>query len=305
MPEIRNIDIIKELFIYFLIAATIIFLLVVFYTVFYSWKYRNKGVAGEPEQIHENRKFELWMIGISLALVFGFFIYSLKGMNKIQDIPSHPNPDITIIGHQWWWEARYSDGDIVTANEIHVPAGKKILLKLNSADVIHSWWIPKLGRKMDLMPGYDNYLWLFAQDPGEYVGSCSEFCGAQHAWMKIRLIAEKQEDFEEWKTQQLRGSTRVQGEDSLITKGKRLFDTKTCTNCHAVHATEALPNIGPNLAHFASRKYFLSNIKKNNEKNLKAWLTNPQQVKSSANMPNMALTDKEVGQLTHYLQSLK
>lgn len=301
-----SVNIIKELFFYFLGAAVIVLALVSFYTIFYSWKYRNKNISEEdeePEQIHDNKKFEFWMIALSLGLVLVFFVYSLNGMNRIHKIPENPDPDLEIIGHQWWWEANYSKGGFSTANEIHIPAGKNILVKFTSYDVIHSWWVPKLGRKMDLMPGYDNYMWVYADKPGEYIGACSEFCGDQHGWMKIRLIAQTPEDYEQWKSKQLTNSNEKR--DSLFLKGQQLFQSKTCTTCHSTIASEQDPDIGPNLANFASRKYFLSNIKLNTTKNLKAWLHDPQEVKPGANMPNFALTNEEVDALTHYLQNLK
>ncbi len=307
LPEMSSVNIIKDLFFYFLGAAVIILALVSFYTVFYSWKFRKKSLKEdddeEPVQIHHNRKFEFWMIGLSLALVSVFFVYSLNAMNRIHKIPEHPDPDLEIIGHQWWWEGHYPHDNITTANEIHIPAGKEVLVKLTSKDVIHSWWIPKIGRKMDLMPGYDNYMWLYADEPGVYRGSCSEFCGDQHGWMKIRLIAHTPEDYEKWKEQEL---TPVHAkQDSLFYRGQQLFHTKTCTSCHSTVTTRQEPAIGPNLGDFSSREYFLSNVKNNNTKNLKAWLRDPQEVKPGAHMPNFALTSEEINALTHYLQSLK
>ncbi|AVR46622.1 cytochrome c oxidase subunit II [Christiangramia fulva] len=305
LPEVSSINIIKDLFFYFLGAAVIVLGLVSFYTIFYSWKYRRRKNSKdeEPEQIHENRKFEFWMIGLALALVTGFFFYSLNAMNRIQGVPEHPDPELVIVGHQWWWEANYPKDNISTANEVHIPAGKMVHVKFTSADVIHSWWIPKIGRKMDLMPGYDNYMSIYVDKPGVYRGSCSEFCGDQHGWMKIRLIAHTPEGFERWKKQE---HTHAPGEqDSLFYRGQQLFHTKSCTSCHSTIVTKKNPNIGPNLANFASREYFLSNVKKNNTANLKAWLRDPQQLKPGAHMPNFALTTEEVNALTHYLQNLK
>lgn len=302
--QINNLEIIEDLFLYFSIAAAIILLLVAFFTIYYSWKFK-KGSKddSEPEQVYGNKKFELWMIAAALALVSGFFIYSLNAMNRIHDIPENPDPDLIITGHQWWWEATYPKENITTANIIHVPAGKEFMVRFNSDDVIHSWWIPKLGRKMDLFPGYNNYMKIYVEQPGEYRGSCSEFCGTQHGWMKIRLIAHTPEEFEEWKKQELLVAQGIH--DSLFTRGKELFSRKTCTTCHAISPSSPEPDVGPNLANFGSRKYFLSNVKENNTKNLKAWLRNPQEVKTGAHMPNFALSTEEINALTHYLQNLK
>lgn len=286
-----------------MIAGGIILVLVTFFTIYYSWKYRRKDNDNEPPQTHGNKKVEFGLIGVAVALTAVFFGLSINAMNEIQDIPENPEPDIIITGHQWWWEALYTKSGLVTANEIHVPAGEKLLIQFNSDDVIHSWWIPVLGRKMDLVPGIDNYLSLTVKEKGEYWGSCSEFCGAQHGWMRIRLLAHSSEDFQKWEQEKLKPTPVIR--DKLYRKGQRLFATKTCTNCHAVIPTDQTPDVGPNLAHFASREYFLSNIKRNTRANLESWLRNPQEVKSSAKMPNMFLDEEELNALVHYLENLK
>ncbi len=181
--------------------------------------------------------------------------------------------------------------------------GKKLLIQFNSDDVIHSWWVPRLGRKMDMVPGLDNYLTLTVKKAGEYWGSCSEFCGTQHGWMRIRLIAHSPKGFERWQQEQLRPP--VQLKDDLFESGQQLFASKTCVSCHSISPTSSLPDIGPNLAHFASRKYFLSNIKRNDKKNLREWLENPPKVKSGTKMPKLLLTDSEIEALAYYLENLK
>ncbi|MDT0641804.1 cytochrome c oxidase subunit II [Zunongwangia sp. F363] len=302
--QFNQLGTIKELFIYFLIAASIILGLVAFFTAYYSWKYRKrKDDEQEPEQIHDNKKLEFSLIAVALSLVTLFFVLTINGMNKIQDIPEDPHPDILITGHQWWWEAEYSEDGLITANEIHVPTGKELIIQFNSDDVIHSWWVPAIGRKMDLVPGVDNYLSVKVEKEGIYWGSCSEFCGAQHGWMRIRLIAHSPEDFERWKRRQLEPKQRL--DEELFKKGEQLFSSKACTSCHAISPTASIPAVGPNLANFGSRKYFLSNIKLNTEINLKAWLRDPGKVKSSAKMPDMLLDEDQIAALTHYLENLK
>jgi cytochrome c oxidase subunit 2 len=239
-----------------------------------------------------------------VTIITGVFVYlTIVTMGKVQTIPENPKPFLEITGHQWWWEAKYPNSGVVTSNQIYIPTGKKLLLKLNSADVIHSWWVPELGRKMDMMPGRDNYMWFYADKEGEYLGACSEFCGVQHARMRIRVTALNPEAFEVWEQQQLMPVATTNSKDFL--KGKQLFETKTCTNCHAINGTDFKENIGPNLTHFASRKRFLADMKVNNEKNLRAWLTNPQDVKSGAKMPNFILSESEVDALVAYLNYLK
>ncbi|MAZ25568.1 MAG: cytochrome c oxidase subunit II [Cytophagaceae bacterium] len=300
--ETNNIHIIRELFVYFLIVATIILGLVIFFTIFYGWKYRRRPNAETPTQDHGSKRFEVLMIGIAFAITSVFFVLTVNGMNQIQNIPDNPIPDIIITGHMWWWEAEYRTDSIITANEIHIPASKKVLVQFNSDDVIHSWWIPKLGRKMDLVPGYDNYMWLTAEQ-GEYWGTCSEFCGAQHALMRIHVIADNEDDFKIWKSSQLKPPPVT--ENPLFETGKRLFQEKTCISCHSVNIHDKEPAIGPNLAHFASRKYFLSNIELNTTENLYAWIKNPPAVKPNTQMPFLALTDKEVNALVYYIKTLR
>jgi cytochrome c oxidase subunit 2 len=256
-----------------------------------------------PSQKSGNGNVEYFLATL-VTIITGVFVYlTIVTMGKVQTIPENPKPFLEITGHQWWWEAKYPNSGVVTSNQIYIPTGKKILLKLNSADVIHSWWVPELGRKMDMMPGRDNYMWFYADKEGEYLGACSEFCGVQHARMRIRVTALNPEAFEVWEQQQLRPVATSNTKDFL--KGKQLFETKTCTNCHAINGTDFKENIGPNLTHFASRKRFLADMKVNNEKNLRAWLTNPQDVKPGAKMPNFILSESEVDALFAYLNYLK
>lgn len=290
-----------NLFLYFAIVATIIFFLVVFFVTFYTRKYREKGKV--PAQDGGSEKFEVLMLALATGLTIFFLVLTFSAMKDIQTIPENPKPDLELTGHQWWWEARYPESGVITANEIHIPVGKKILLKLNSADVIHSWWVPELGRKMDMIPGMDNYMWLYAKEEGEFVGSCSEFCGTQHARMRIRVIAQSEKGFTAWKKQQLQPVAT--SSDLLFEKGKKLFEERTCTNCHAINGTVHMANIGPNLTHFAGRKRFLADMKDNTEGNLRAWLKDPQQVKSGAKMPNFIFSDDDLDALVAYINRLK
>jgi len=301
--KITDVDLIEELFVYFLVVASIIFLLVVFFTFFYLFRYGVKKRPETPSQKVGNGNVEYFLATL-VTIITGVFVYlTIVTMGEIQTIPENPKPFLEITGHQWWWEAKYPNSGVITANQIYIPTGKKILLKLNSADVIHSWWVPELGRKMDMMPGRDNYMWFYADKEGEYLGTCSEFCGVQHARMRIRVTALNPEEFEVWEQKQLKPVATSTNKQFL--KGKQLFETKTCTNCHAINGTDFKENIGPNLTHFASRKRFLADMKVNDVKNLRAWLTNPQDVKSGVKMPNFILSESEIGALVAYLNNLK
>ena len=301
--QVTDVTLMDNLFVYFLVVASIIFVLVTFYTFFYLFRYGVKKRPETPSQIEGSEKVE-YLLAIAATAITGVFIYlTIVTMEEVQTIPENPKPFLEITGHQWWWEAIYPNSGVITANQIYIPTGKKILLKLTSADVVHSWWVPELGRKLDMIPGMDNYMWMYADKEGEYLGTCSEFCGVQHARMRIRVIALNPKDFEVWQQQQLQPvatSTDVQ-----FLKGKQLFETKTCTNCHAINGTNFKANIGPNLTHFASRKRFLADMKINNEENLRAWITNPQAVKQGVKMPNFILSDSEIDALVAYINNLK
>lgn len=294
-----------NLFWYFIWASIAIFVVVVFFIAYYSIKYKAKSQDETPPQLHGNRKVEISLLFLSTVIVAIFFVLTVNAMNTIQDIPKHPNPDLRITGHQWWWEAHYPHSGVIASNEIHIPAGKKILLQVNSADVIHDWWVPKLGRKIDMFPGMDNYVWMYAPKPGTYLGTCSEFCGTQHAHMRIRVIAQNKKDFKKWQEHQLKPALPVSKNDSLVKEGKALFMSKTCVKCHQIRGTKATANIGPDLTHFASRIRILSDMKTNTKTHLRQWLKNPQKVKPGAHMPNFIFTNRELKALTSYIHHLK
>ncbi len=300
---LSNVLLVEELFLLFLIVASIIFALVLFFVFYFSRKYKSKSNEEIPEQNHGNRKFEIGMTLLVTSIVAVFFVLTVKAMRQIQNIPEKPEPDLIITGHQWWWEAQYPKSGVITANEIHVPIKKNILLQLNSEDVIHSWWVPKLGRKMDMIPGVNNYMWLYADEVGEYLGGCSEFCGDQHGRMRIRVIAQSAEDFKQWQTDQLQPVASVS--EGLFLEGKQLFEEKTCISCHRIKGSKTVSDIGPDLSHFASRKMMLADFKINNRQNLKAWLKAPSKIKEGAKMPDYILTEHELEALTVYINHLK
>lgn len=300
----NDVDLINELFQYFLVVAASIFLLVVGYTFYYVFKYSNKKQPETPQQEEGSERIEIILATIA-TVITGVFVYlTITSINTIQKIPDNPKPFLEITGHQWWWEAKYPQSGVITANQIYIPTGKRILLKLTSADVVHDWWVYKLGRKMDMIPGRYNYMYMYADKPGEYLGACSEFCGVEHARMRIRVIALKPKDFKVWQQHQLQPVVS-KTKDALFEKGKKLFEEKTCTNCHAINGTPYKEDIGPNLTHFGSRKRFLADMLVNNKKNLTAWITNPQKVKPGAKMPNFILSKSEIKALVTYLHNLK
>lgn len=280
-------------------------LLVTFLVIFICIKYREKsGDTTEPKQVKGNNILEAFMIGVP-TLLLAYFFYQTIVIEKAvaPNIDKSRQPDVIITGHQWWWGVEYPGSGVITANEVHLPVGKHLLLELRSADVIHDWWVPQLGNKMDLIPKVTNHLWLDINTPGSYIGACSEFCGAQHAWMRIKVIAQSQSDFNTWLASNTSNGHAPQ--DSLALTGEKLFQEKTCASCHRVQGTDAVAMVGPDLTHLGSRKEILTGLLENNQENLYNWINHPQEIKPGAHMPDFILDKDSVAAIAHYLTQLK
>lgn len=288
----------------FLIAATAMFLLVVILTIYICRRFRAKPTDAEPQQTRGNRKLEITMVGVPLLMVTFFFFWSVKTMSMV--LPPHPDgrtPDIIITGHQYWWQVYYPANKIEAANEIHLPVGRTLLVKLKSADVIHDWWVPALGAKMDMIPGLNNYLWITITRPGIYLGSCSEYCGEQHAWMRIRVIAEQPPQYQRWLASQ--AAIDKVPRDTLVAQGISLFMHASCSSCHSIRGTTASGTVGPDLTHFAGRQTMLTGMLKVSKKNVYQWLSDPQKIKPGARMPKFNFAPDSLRALTAYIMTLK
>jgi cytochrome c oxidase subunit II len=295
----------SDVFSVVLAIAAVVFLVVAAGVVWTVARYRSRGVpatAAEPAQVYGSRKLEILWTVIPIAIVTGLFIVTIRAMVLI-DAPqdSTQPPDLVITGHQWWWEARYPNG-VVAAWDIHIPASKRLRVRIESADVIHDFWVPDLARKMDAVPGRWSYLWLEADTPGTYAGTCSEFCGAEHAWMRFRVIAEPEQGFEDWLKLQHQPSPEPQG---VAAQGAQLFQSKKCVDCHTVAGTGPSSGKGPSLAHLATREFFGGGISRNTPENLNLWLTDPQAAKPGNRMPDTPLSGAERDALLAYLESLR
>jgi cytochrome c oxidase subunit 2 len=293
-PEAQSI---VNLFVLTLFIAAVIFILVAGLVLIASFRFRSRPGEDEPRQIFGNRKLEIaWTVGPALLLIV-LFVLTIKTMSA-SDPPILPGqqPDLVITAHQWWWEVHYPKSGVITANEIHIPAGQKLLFRVESADVIHDFWVPELGRKIDAIPGHPNQVWLEANTPGTYLGTCAEYCGAEHAWMRIRVIAQPQADFETWQQQQLQ-LPKIPTSGAAA-EGEKLYTQKTCIVCHAA-------GIGPDLTHLGDRETIGAGVLTNTPANLAKWLKNPQAVKPGSYMPNFNLTDTEVQALVAYLEASK
>jgi cytochrome c oxidase subunit 2 len=278
------------------IAAAILAIIIV--AVGYAIiRYRKRpGDDTEPYQEFGSIKVEIIWTVIPALIVAALFILTITTMVAVDPPKGNRKPDITIIGHQWWWELIYTKSGVVTANEVHLPVGEKWLARLESVDVIHDFWVPELFRKIDLVPGHPNHIWLSTGKPGTFLGTCAEFCGAQHANMRIRVIVQTREDFDAWQDEQLKFPTPPTSSDAAM--GEKLFYDKGCANCH-------LTDVGPNLTHIATRETIGAGVLANTPENLKKWLLNPQAYKPGSYMPNMKLSDEQVNQLVAYLETLK
>jgi len=283
-----------------LVIAAVVFVVVAAGVVYSLARYRSRGLSIiEPRQIFGSRKLELLWTVIPLAIVTGLFIVTVHAMVVI-DAPQDSSrpPDLVITGHQWWWEVRYPNG-VVVPWDIYIPTSRRLLARIESADVIHDFWAPNLARKMDAVPRRPAYIWLEADTPGAYAGTCSEFCGAQHAWMRFRVIAEPEQDFEAW----LKIEARATPDDAPAADG-RLFIEK-CGQCHATVARAQSSGKGPSLAGLMTRETLGGGILRNTPENLMLWLTNPQAAKPGNRMPNTPLTAEERRALLGYLESLR
>jgi cytochrome c oxidase subunit 2 len=214
---------------------------------------------------------------------------------------------IDIVARQWWWEARYRDSlparSFTTANEIHIPVGRRVELRLTSPEVIHSFWVPALQGKTDHIPGKENITWIAATAPGVYRGLCAEFCGTQHANMGITVVAQEQGEFEQWTTAQLLPA--AEPVDSLALRGRDLFLASGCALCHAVRGTTAGGAGGPDLTHLASRRTLAAGRLTNTPQNLAGWIANPHGFKPGTRMPALPLTGEQFNLIHRYLQQLR
>ena len=269
---------------------------------------RRPGDEGrEPPQVYGSNQIELAWTVIPILIVFVLILATARTIYDVQSaVPPADALNVTVIGHQWWWEIRYPNLGIVTANELHVPVSepakaRPTFLKLQSADVVHSFWVPQLAGKTDVIPNRENLMWIEPAQPGTYVGNCAEYCGMQHARMLLRVIVHPAEDFEKWVAAQQEPPV----DDPRVRAGRDVFFATACINCHAIRGTKAVGTFGPDLTHLMSRETLAAGAALNTPEKLRAWVRDPQGIKEGCLMPNMQLTDNEVNQIVAYLLTLK
>ena len=249
-----------------------------------------------------NRFIVVAGLGVSGAILAGTFAVSLRALNALADPPERPVMTIDVIGHNWWWEARYPNG-AVTANEIHIPAGRAVEIKLATADVIHSFWVPQLNVKKDQVPGMDNRLWLLAEQPGRYRGQCAEFCGLQHARMVFYVEAQPAPEFDQWLANEA-GPARSPATPAA-TAGRDDFLRSSCAGCHTVRGTSAVGTLGPDLTHLASRQTIGAGLLPSRPDTLSDFIRNAQHAKPGASMPPTEVSADELAAIVAYLMTLE
>jgi cytochrome c oxidase subunit 2 len=230
------------------------------------------------------------------------YVVGLRDLRALT-VPAHTDLTVEVTGHDWWWEVRYPDQGIVSANELHVPVGRPVRLLLTSRDVIHSFWVPQLTVKTDLIPGHTNTTWVQASRPGTYRGQCAEYCGLQHAKMAIFVIADPPDAFDRWVANERQPA--VAAADPVAARGRLALERNSCAACHTVRGTTAGGTLGPDLTHFGSRRTIGAGALPNTPGNLGGWIVNSQTVKPGNRMPPQPLTPEELQALLAYLERLK
>ena len=283
---------------------------VVFSLLAYSvgkFRQRDGDDGREPPQVYGSNQVELAWTVIPILIVLVLFLATARVIHSIQDAPKPAGAiEVIAIGHQFWWEFRYPALGVVTANELHVPVSNPpdstpTFLTLLSADTDHSFWVPQLAGKTDLIPNHPNYTWMDPQETGLYLGQCAQYCGVQHAKMLLRVYVDSPEQFHQWVEKQKKPAT----DNDAVAEGRRIFESTACVNCHAVSGTIANGHFGPDLTHLMSRDTIAAGAAANTPENLRTWIQNPDAIKPSSLMPAMQLSSHDLDALTAYQETLR
>jgi len=246
-------------------------------------------------------------IAVTVAVITAFTVASFLTTRSLA-VASDNDLTIHVRGFQWWWEVEYPGGEggasFKTANEIHIPVGRNVRIELEGMDVVHSFWVPSLAGKQDLIPGRSNALTIRAERAGLYRGQCAEFCGLQHAHMALLVVAQEAADFEGWRGSQLAPAAPAP-DDPEAARGRQVFLSGACAACHTVRGTSASGATGPDLTHIGSRQYIAAGLLPTTRGSLAAWIADPQTLKPGNNMPAVALAPEELRAVSAYMASLK
>jgi cytochrome c oxidase subunit II len=294
----------------FILVITASIFLVVFSLLLYAvvkFRSRSTNDGREPAQLYGSTQVELAWTVIPVLIVVVLFLATARVIASIQNTPRPGNAiEVTVVGHQFWWEYRYPSLNVVTANELHIPVSDPahptpIFLTLLSADTDHSFWVPRLGGKTDLIPNHANTMWMDPHKTGLYLGQCAQYCGTQHAKMLLRVYVQTPEEFDRWIQEQRRPANISDN----ASDGQRIFERTACVNCHAVGGTAATGRFGPDLTHLMSRDTIASGAALNTPQNLRRWIQNPNLIKPGSRMPAMGLGDQELNAMAAYLETLR
>jgi cytochrome c oxidase subunit II len=320
--------------------ALLVFVLVEGVLVYAIFRFRGKPGDAEPHQTHGNTTVEIIWTVVPALILAAIAVPTVKAIFETNAIPPKDALTIEVVGHQWWWEFRYPQYNVTTANELHIPMGRTVSLRMGSADVIHSFWVPQFAAKRDVFANRETRMWFKAEAEGDYPGECAEFCGIQHARMGYRIRAQKPEEFQAWMAHmQTLGPqpapetkppaapkpapgarsdrevrTASQGaavqaaapQGPLYATGEKLFQSKGCVACHSLQAVNAPKGmVGPNLANVGARSYIAAGTLKNTDENMARWIRDPQAIKKGVLMPNLGLTPTEAQALVAFLRAHK
>src|SRR5246500_4818554 len=299
---------IADLSVFVLIVTGIIFLAVFALLLYSVVRFRGRAMDGgrEPAQVYGSMQIELAWTIIPTLIVVVLFLATARVIHAIQDAPEPAGAlDVIAIGHQYWWEFRYPKLGIVTANELHIPVSdpghpRPTYLTMSSADTDHSFWVPRLAGKMDVIPNKVNIMWIDPERAGLYLGQCAQYCGVQHAKMLLRVYADSPADFDAWVAQQKQ--TAVQ--NASAAEGRAVFEHNACVNCHTISGTGAVGTFGPNLSHVAGRATIASGAVPTTAENVRAFVNDPAHFKPGVLMPAMHLNERDLDAVTQYLMTL-
>jgi len=300
---------IRDLSFLVLVIVTFIFVVVAGVTVYAIIRYRHRPGDDDrdPPQVYGSTQIELAWTVVPFLIVIILFLTTTRYIFAIErPATTRDTVEVMVTGNQWWWEIRYPQLGIVTANELHVPVSDaarptRTFITLESADVIHSFWIPQLAGKTDVIPGKTNRTWVEPRTPGTYVGQCAEFCGVQHAWMLLRVTVHPRDEFDRWVAAQRAVAADAPGGRT----GRDVFTSVACISCHTVRGTPANGVFGPDLTHLMSRATLGAGVAPNTPETLRAWVKDPAVLKPGARMPAMNLSGDQLDQLVAYLTTLR
>ena len=318
-PSSSSTEAIRTLSILLLAISAFILVIVEAVLIYSILRFRHRGTtpgASEPPQVYGSQPIEIAWTAAPTLVVFVIVLVTARTLWEVEPKPPEPKAGdkalfVTVIGRQWWWEYVYETYDgqplgFITANELHIPAGdaltgRPVHLKLQSADVCHSFWVPRLTGKMDLIPGRTNHLWFQTQDTGVFLGQCAEYCGTQHAGMLLRVVVQKPTDFAAWVENQQKPAV----DDPEVRAGRDLFLGQSCANCHRIRGTSAVGTYAPDLTHLMSRQTLAAGVAQNNPADLRPWVADPQKIKPGCLMPAFGLSNQNVDLVVRYLQTLR